>query len=357
LSIVNLQLSIYNFDVKAMVLRRTAPVGERPLALEDLPIPQPGHKQVLVKVSACGICHTELDEIEGRLWAKLPIILGHQIVGSVASLGSGASRFKLKDRVGIAWINSACGKCHFCQKGNENLCPEFKATGCDANGGYAQYAVVCEDFAYPIPDKISDYHAAPLLCAGAIGYRAIRLTNLQDGQILGLFGFGASAHIVIQIAKHKFPGCKVFVFTRAGQKEHQSLAEKLGADWVGVTGDMPPAKLNCAIDFTPAWKPVVESLRLLEKGGRVVINAIRKEEKDKDSLLELSYQNHLWLEKEVKTVANITRCDAEEFLPVAAEIPIVPQVQEFDLEQANEALLLLKHGKIQGAAALTMAEG
>ncbi len=175
-----------------MVLRRTAPVGERPLALEDLPIPQPGPKQVLVKVSACGICHTELDEIEGRLRAKLPIILGHQIVGTVKSLGSDVSRFKLKDRVGIAWINSACGKCHFCQKGNENLCPEFKATGCDANGGYAQYAVVCEDFVYPIPDKINDCHAAPLLCAGAIGYRAIRLTNLQDGQILGLFGFGAS---------------------------------------------------------------------------------------------------------------------------------------------------------------------
>jgi len=335
-----------------MVLKRTGPIEEKPLVVEDLPIPQPGPKQVLVKVSACGICHTELDEIEGRLPAKLPIILGHQIVGTVESLGCDVSRFKLKDRVGIAWINSACGKCSFCQKGKENLCPEFKGTGCDANGGYAQYTVVCEDFAYPIPDRFNDCQAAPLLCAGAIGYRALRLTNLQDGQILGLFGFGASAHIVIQIAKHKSPRCKVFVFTRSGQKEHQSLAEKLGADWVGITGDTPPAKLNCAIDFTPAWKPVIEALRVLEKGGRVVINAIRKEEKDKDSLLELSYPNHLWLEKELKTVANITRCDAEEFLPLAAEIPIVPQVQEFALEQANEALLLLRQGKIQGAGVL-----
>ena len=335
-----------------MVLRQIAPVEEKPLVVEDLPIPQPGPKQILVKVSACGICHTELDQIEGRLRAKLPIILGHQIVGNVASLGSGVSRFKLKDRVGIAWINSACGKCSFCRDANENLCPEFKGTGCDVNGGYAQYTVVCEDFAYSIPDRFNDCQAAPFLCAGAIGYRALRLTDLQDGQILGLFGFGASAHIVIQIAKHKYPGGKVFVFTRAGQKAHQDLARKLGADWVGVTGDTPPAKLNCAIDFTPVWRPVVEALRVLEKGGRVVINAIRKEEKDKDSLLKLSYPAHLWLEKELKSVANITRRDAEEFLPLAAEIPIVPQVQEFDLEQANEALVLLKQGKIQGAGVL-----
>jgi len=338
--------------MKAMLLRRTAPVEEKPLELEDLPIPQPGPKQVLVKVSACGICHTELDEIEGRLAAKLPIILGHQIVGTVESLGRGASKFKLNDRVGIAWINSACGRCSFCQNINENLCVEFKGTGCDVNGGYAQYTVVCEDFAYPIPKGFSDCQAAPLLCAGAIGYRALRLTNLRDGQVLGLFGFGASAHIVIQVAKYKYPNCSVFVFTRPGQKEHRNLAKELGADWVGATGDTPPAKLNCAIDFTPAWRPVVEALRVLEKGGRVVINAIRKEEKDKDSLLELSYGNHLWLEKELKTVANITRCDAQEFLPLAAEIPIVPQVQEFDLEQANEALLLLKQGKIQGAGVL-----
>jgi len=267
-------------------------------------------------------------------------------------LGSGATKFSIGDRVGIAWIHSACGKCHFCRGGNENLCPEFQGTGCQADGGYAQYTVVAEDFAYLIPDRFTDSQAAPLLCAGAIGYRALKLSNLEDGQILGLFGFGASAHIVIQVAKYKYPNGKVFVFTRPGQKEHQDLAKKLGADWTGATGETPPARLNCAIDFTPVWKPIVEALRVLEKGGRIVINAIRKEEIDKDSLLELNYSNHLWQEKEIKSVANITRKDAQDFLPLAAEIPIIPEVQEFKLEEANEALILLKQGKIQGAAVL-----
>jgi len=342
--------------MKAMILRKIAPVEEEPLELEDLPTPQPGPGQIRVKISVCGVCHTELDEIEGRLQPKLPIILGHEIVGIVESLGYGANKFKLGDRVGIAWINSACGRCNFCRQGNENLCSEFQGTGCDANGGYAQYTVVSEDFAYPIPDGLSDPQGAPLLCAGAIGYRALRLTNLQDGQILGLFGFGASAHIVIQLAKYKYPNCKVFVFTRPGQQEHQNLAKKLSADWVGATGDNPPGKLNCAIDFTPAFKPIVEALRALEKGGRVVINAIRKESRDKDALMNLDYPTHLWLEKELKTVANITRSDAQEFLPLAAEIPIIPKVQEFKLEQANKALLLLKQGKIQGAGVLKMPE-
>jgi len=305
-----------------------------------------------VKISACGICHTELDEIEGRLQSRLPIILGHEVVGKVESLGPEATKYKSGDRVGIAWINSACGKCNFCREGNENLCSEFQGTGCHANGGYSEYTVVSEDFAYLIPDRFSDSQAAPLLCAGAIGYRALRLTNLKDGQILGLFGFGASAHIVIQIAKHRFSNCKVFVFTRAQQKEHQSLAKKLGADWVGATGDTPPAKLNCAIDFTPVWKPIVEAMRVLEKGGRLVINAIRKEEKDKDALLKLDYPTHIWLEKEIKSVANITKKDAEEFLALASEIPIIPEIQEFKLEDANEALILLKQGKIQGAGVL-----
>ncbi len=342
--------------MKAMILKKVAPIEEEPLQLEELPTPQPGPKQIRVKISTCGICHTELDEIEGRLQAKLPIILGHEIVGRVESLGPEATKFKLADRVGIAWINSACGKCHFCRQGNENLCSEFQGTGCNANGGYSEYTVVSEDFAYLIPDRFSDSEAAPLLCAGAIGYRALKLTNLQDGQILGLFGFGASAHIVIQIAKHRYSNCKVFVFTRPRQKEHQDLAEKLGADWVGVTGDTPPGKLNCAIDFTPAWKPVVEAMRVLEKGGRLVINAIRKEEKDKETLLKLDYPNHLWLEKEIKSAANITKKDAEDFLPLAAEIPIVPEIQEFRLQEANEALILLKHGKIQGAGVLKISE-
>jgi len=342
--------------MKAMVLQKTAPIENNPLELKDLPVPQPSKKQVRVKITTCGLCHTELDEIEGRLEPKLPVILGHEIVGKVESLGAGASKFRTGDRVGIAWINSACGKCDLCLRGYENLCPDFLGTGCDVNGGYAEYTVVSEDFAYLIPDRFSDSSAAPLLCAGAIGYRALRLTGLRDGQVLGLLGFGASAHIVIQIVKHKYPNSKVFVFTRPGQKEHQALAVKLGADWAGATGEIPPEKIHCAIDFTPAWKPIVEALKVLERAGRIVINAIRKENKDQESLLQLDYSAHLWLEKEIKSVANITRRDAEEFLPLAAEVPIIPEVQEFELKQANEALNLLKQGKIQGAGVLRISE-
>ena len=342
--------------MKAMVLHQTAPIEQKPLKLEEVSAPRPGPHQIRVKVSACGVCHTELDEIEGRLRPQLPIILGHEVVGTVEAVGYGVSRFALGDGVGIAWINSACGRCDFCRAGNENLCADFLGTGCHVNGGYAEYTVVSEEFAYAIPDRFSDSEAAPLLCAGAIGYRALRLSGLRDGQTLGLFGFGASAHIVIQIAKHKYPNSEVFVFTRPGQEDHQNLAKKLGADWVGATGQTPPKRLNCAIDFTPAWTPIVEALRALEKGGRVVINAIRKEERDKDCLLKLDYPSHLWLEKEIKSVANIAKSDAEEFLPLAAEIPIVPEVQEFKLEEANEVLALLKQGKIQGAGVLKMAE-
>lgn len=342
--------------MKAQVLKKVTSLEENPEPLElvELPTPELKHDQVLVKVRACGICHTELDEIEGRLKPKLPIILGHEVVGEVEKIGKEVTRFKQGDRIGIAWIYSSCGKCKFCQEGKENLCPEFKGTGYDANGGYAEYIVVSQDFAYPIPKEFSDIQAAPLLCAGVIGYRALKLTNLKDGQVLGLFGFGASAHIVIQIAKYKFPNSKVFVFTRPEQTEHQNLAKKLKADWIGATGDTPPQKLDCAIDFTPAWRPIVEALRVLEKGGRVVINAIRKENKDKNSLLTLDYSLHLWQEKEIKSVANVTRKDAEEFLPLAAQIPIIPHVQEFKLEKANQALVLLKQGKIQGAGVLKM---
>jgi len=322
------------------------PFKEEPLEMEELPDPIPGPEQILVKVSACGVCHTELDEIEGRLRPTLPIILGHEIVGRVEKLGSGVTKFKKGDRVGIAWIYSSCGKCKFCLKGNENLCGQFKATGCDANGGYAQYTVVSEYFAYPISDRFSDSQAAPLLCAGVIGYRALRLTGIKPGQTLGLYGFGASAHIAIQVAKHW--NCKVFVFTRKEQEEHRNLAKKLGADWTGATGDTPPEKLDCAIDFTPVGEPVREALRNLEKGGRVVINAIRKI----NPIPELNYAKYVWHEKEVKSVANVTRKDAQEFLPLAAEIPIIPKVQEFKLEEANEALKLLKQGKIQGAGVL-----
>jgi len=342
--------------MKAMVLKKIGPVEQTGLELLETAKPQPQAGQILVEVTVCGVCHTELDEIEGRIPVHTPVIPGHQIVGRVAQAGDGAKRYPLGTRVGIAWINSACGQCEFCRSGRENLCAEFKATGCDVDGGYGQYAVVGESFAYKIPEEFSDSQAAPLLCAGAIGWRAVKLTGLKDGQTLGLFGFGSSAHLAIQLVKHQYRRTKVFVFTRAGQTEHQELARKLEADWVGATGEKPPERLNCAIDFTPAWQPIVAALTALEKGGRVVINAIRKEERDKESLLQLDYAHHLWQEKEIKSVANITRADAAEFLPRAAAAAIRPQVQEFPLEQANEALRRLKQGQVQGAAVLRIAD-
>ena len=332
--------------MKAMVLNQISAIEKEPLQLVDLPIPNPSVKEVLVKVSACGICHTELDEIEGRLAPDLPIILGHEIIGRVEGLGSGVTKFVQGDRVGIAWIHSACGKCEFCQNGNENLCKEFKGTGCHAHGGYAEYTVVREDFAYPIPQRFSDSEAAPLLCAGAIGYRDLRLSGIKRGQTLGLFGFGASAHIVIQMATYL--GCEVFVFTRS--EEHRNLARKFGASWAGATEDEAPEKLHCAIDFTPVGETVPHALRALEKGGRLVMAVIRK----RNPIPPMDYAQLLWDEKEIKSVANITRKDAQEFLSLAAEIPIIPAVQEFRLEEANQALNLLKKGKIQGAGVLKM---
>jgi propanol-preferring alcohol dehydrogenase len=334
--------------MKAMVLRETSSIEKEPLRMEDLPDPVPGPGEILVKVSVCGVCHTELDEIEGRLQSKLPVVLGHQVVGKVAALGSGAKRFQLGDRVGIAWIYSACGKCRFCQRGNENLCLEFKGTGCHVNGGYAQYTVVSEDYAYLIPQRFSDSQAAPLLCAGAIGYRDLTLSGIQRGQTLGLFGFGASAHIVIQVAKYW--GGEVFVFTRS--EEHRELAKKLGASWTGGPEDQPPRKLNCAIDFTPVGETVVNAMSVLEKGGRLILAVIRK----KNPIPSMDYSKHLWDEKEIKSVANITRKDAEDFLSLAAEIPVIPEVEEFQLAEANEALILLKQGRIQGSGVLRVAD-
>lgn len=346
--------------MKAMVLEKISELKENPepLSLKEVETPEPGPGEVRIKVSVCGVCHTELDEIEGRTPPpELPVILGHEVVGRVEKRGAGARKYKIGERVGIAWIYSACGKCRFCLEGRENLCPEFRATGRDANGGYAEYMTVPEDFAYPLPEVFSDLEASPLLCAGVIGWRALRLSGIKEGETIGLFGFGASAHILIQILKYKYPKNKVFVFTRPGQREHQELAKKLGADWVGHTGEEPPLRLNCAIDFTPAWNPIVQGMRVLEKGGRLVVNAIRKEDRDKDSLLKLDYARDLWQEKELKSVANVTRKDALEFLPLVGEVPIRPVIQEFKLEEANRALNFLKAGKIQGAAVLNLGSG
>jgi len=345
--------------MKAMVLNKLCNLEENktPLELLHLPDPVPAEKEILVKVSACGVCHTELDEIEGRTPPpRFPVVLGHQVVGRVEETGSSkdTSRhvpaFKIGDRVGIAWIYSACGKCKFCLEGNENLCHDFKATGRDAYGGYAQYMTVSEDFAYRIPDIFSDSEAAPLLCAGAIGYRSLKLTGLRDGRNLGLTGFGASAHIVLKMTRHQYPNSKIFVFARS--EKERAFAKELGAVWTGDIEEESPEKLDCIIDTTPVWKPVVESLRNLKRGGRLVINAIRKEEVDKECLTRLDYPTHLWLEKEIKSVANVSRNDVSEFLKLAAEIPIKPEVQEFRLEEANVALVELKERKIRGAKVL-----
>lgn len=341
--------------MKAMVLNEICDLkkNRNPLQLTTLPNPTPKEKEILVKVSACGVCHTELDEIEGRTPPpRLPVVLGHQVVGTVQETGPNANRYKAGERVGIAWIYSACGACDFCKQGLENLCEAFRATGQDANGGYAEYMTVLEDFAYKIPDVFSDSQAAPLLCAGAIGYRSLRLASIKNGQNLGLTGFGASAHLVLKMVRHKFLDTKVFVFARS--ERERDFARELGAVWAGDTEDTSPEKLDAIIDTTPAWKPVVEALSNLSAGGRLVINAIRKEERDKDYLLKLNYPEHLWLEKEIKSVANVAREDVGEFIDLAAEIPIIPEIQEYPLESANEALMELKERKIRGAKVLNL---
>lgn len=339
--------------MKAMVLRRIVSLDQErePLKPAELPVPVPRDNELLVRVSACGVCHTDLDVIEGRTPpAKLPLIPGHQVVGRVEKGGSGAKRFSVGERVGIAWIHSACGACRHCRAGDENLCDDFKATGRDADGGYAEYTVVPENFAYPIPDAFTDLEAAPLLCAGAVGYRSLRLTGMKDGDAIGLVGFGASGHLVLKMVKHKFPRSLIFVFSRT--EGERGFAKELGAHWAGGFEDPSPDKLHCVIDTTPAWTPVVEALKNLGKGGRLVINAIRKEERDKEALLRLDYPRDLWLEKEIKSVANITRRDVKEFLALAAEIPLKPEIQEFRLEDANRSLRELKERKIRGAKVL-----
>lgn len=329
--------------------------NEEPLEAAHVPDPVPGGDEILVKVSACGVCHTEIDEIEGRTPpSTFPLIPGHQVVGTVDVAGEKVSGFRGGERVGIAWIYSACGVCRFCRSGNENLCPDFKATGRDVNGGYAEYMTVPERFAFRIPDLFSDVEAAPLLCAGAIGYRSLRLADLEDGQNLGLTGFGASGHLVLKMAKHRYPNSDVYVFARSA--EEREFARELGAVWAGDTAEKSPENLRSIIDTTPVWKPAVEALGNLEPGGRLVINAIRKEDVDKDYLLSLDYTTHIWMEKEIKSVANVARRDVQEFLDLAGEIPIRPEVETFSLGDANAALLELKMRKIRGAKVLKIAE-
>jgi propanol-preferring alcohol dehydrogenase len=306
--------------MKVMLLERIVLVDscDRPLREADLPKPVPRAGEICIAVSACGVCHTELDEIEGRTAPpRLPVVPGHEVVGRVDSVGRSAKRYQPGDRVGVGWIHSSDGS------NEENLSPDFVATGRDVNGGYAEFMIVNQNYAYPIPDRFSDEEAAPLLCAGAIGYRALRLCGLTNGDRLGLTGFGGSAHIVLQLARHLYPKSEIYVFAR--DADSRTFATELGADWAGAIETRAPMALDAIIDTTPAWTPVLSALGNLAPGGRLVINAIRKEDADKLALQTLSYHKHLWMEREIKSVANITRRDIAEFLPLAAEIPIRPK--------------------------------
>ncbi len=342
-----------NAMMRAMVLEKICDlrVERQPLQLKEIPIPEPAAGEVRIKVTTCGVCHTELDEIEGRTPPpKLPVILGHQAVGVIDKTGQHVDQQRVGERVGVAWIYSACGECRWCRQGLENLCPQFRATGRDADGGYAEYMVVPANFAHPIPAGFKDAEAAPLLCAGAIGYRSLQLAKLDSGGPLGLTGFGASAHLVLKLVRQQYPDLPVFVFARS--EKEQQFALELGADWAGGTETEPPELLESIIDTTPAWLPIVTAMRCLMPGGRLVINAIRKENFDRHLLTDIDYPQHLWLEKEIKSVANVTRQDVAEFLKLAAQIPLHPTYEEFPLTEANTALLELKQRKIRGAKVL-----
>lgn len=330
-----------------MLLREVSPIASKPLALTELPDPEPGPGEIRVRVAACAICRTDLHVIEGELpRGLLPVVPGHQAVGRVDALGVGCVRFRAGDRVGIAWLRSTCGECAFCRKGMENLCALSRYTGYHAHGGYAEQAVVREDFAYPIPDAFSDQEAAPLLCAGIIGYRALERSRVEPGARLGLYGFGSSAHIVLQLALHR--GCEVFVATRGAG--HQELARRMGAAWVGGASDRPPTPLHSAIVFAPVGELVPVALRSLEKGGTVVLAGIHM-----SPLPAMDYEQHLFHEKSLTSVEANTRRDGALLLEEAARIPIRPRVTTFPLEQANEALLRLSRDGIEGTGVLTIA--
>ena len=330
--------------MKAMLLRRNAPIGERPLETADLPLPEPAEGELLVRVSVCAICRTDLHVIEGDLPAcKLPVVPGHQIVGKVERLGSGCNRFAPGDRVGIAWLRQTCGSCGYCTSGRENLCESSLYTGYHADGGYAEYAVVPEAYAYTLPEVFADRDAAPLLCAGIIGYRALLRSELPAKGRLGLFGFGSSAHVVLQIALHR--GCEVYVSTRG--ESHRELARRMDAHWVGETHETPPVELSSAIVFAPAGPVVPAALRAVGKGGTVALAGIYM-----TPIPELDYEQHLFHEKNLRSVEANTRADGEALLREAAEIPIRPEVTEFPLDRANEALLALRQDRIDGTGLL-----
>ena len=333
--------------MRAMVLERQSPAEESPLHLRDVPEPTPGVGEVRVRVRACGLCRTDLHTVEGDVpLPRSPLILGHQIVGVVDELGVGVKSFREGDRVGVAWVYTTCGECAYCKKGLENLCDRARFTGYNADGGYADAMIVSESFAYPLPSAFSDLQAAPLLCAGIVVFRSFRLSNARPGERVGLYGFGASAHIILQVSRHM--GCEVYVFTRT--PVHQQLAREMGAAWVGDAKDTPPASLDAAVIFAPAGSLVLDALRVLRKGGTVSLADLTM-----SPIPQIDYDKLLYHERIIRSVANATREDAREFLRLAAEIPIRSEVESFRLEDANLALQALKQSKIRGAGVLEIA--
>ena len=329
-----------------MVLQKSGPVEQSPLLLDEVTLPLPRAGEVRVQVRCCGVCHTDLHIVEGELpLPRLPLIPGHQIVGNVEAVGEAVRTLKEGDRVGIPWLHSTDGQCDYCRRGLENLCDHARFTGYHVDGGYAEFTVVHEDYAYPIPKAFSDEAAAPLLCAGIIGYRSYRLTGIRSGERLGLYGFGASAHLTLQLARHQ--GCEVYVFTRT--RAHRDLAASLRAAWVGSAEEIPPHSLDASIIFAPAGSLVPHALRALRKAGTLALAGITM-----SPIPEMDY-SLLYQERVIRTVANSTRTDAHEFLDLAAAVPLHTELQVFDLEQANPALHALKKSDIKAAAVLRVA--
>jgi propanol-preferring alcohol dehydrogenase len=331
--------------MRAMQLNTPAAVTESPLELTDLDIPQPGRHQVRLKVSNCGVCHTDLHIVEGDLpLPHLPVVPGHQIVGRVDAVGAGVTLHQPGDRLGVPWLYQTCGRCKYCVSGQENLCQNIQFTGVHANGGFAEYMVVHEQFAYPLPVSFDDPTVAPLLCAGVVGYRSLRLSQIKPGQRLGLYGFGASAHIIIQIARHW--DCEVYVFTRS--QRHRTLATKLGACWVGHADDDPGELMDSSIIFAPAGQLVPAALRRLDRGGTLALGGIHM-----SNIPQMPYEL-LWNERTIQSVANSTRQDVIDFLQIAAEVPVKSEVEVAPLDQANETLQRLKRSEINGAVVLQL---
>ena len=342
--------------MRAILLRRPARNAGDPLPLEPAILPRPsiGDEDVLIRVSSCAVCRTDLDIAEGRVAAShYPVVPGHQVVGEIEAVGARVRDRREGDRVGVAWIRWACGECRWCLAGEENLCPRFQSNGCDGDGGYAEYLSAPAAFTIPIPDALDDTHAAPLLCAGAIGWRSLRLADIRDGEPLGLTGFGASAHLVLPMARHRHPNSPIYVFARSG--EERAFARDLGATWAGDASEPPPEPLAAIIDTTPAWKPVVEALPKLMPGGRLVINAIRKNDADRAELLRVNYATDLWMEREIKSVANVTRRDVREVLDAAVALRLEPTIETFPLADAGSALAKMRAGgAIRGATVLSV---